>query len=200
MKAESDKRDDWSDLQAAWQAQPTTAPDLAGLQREVGRRVRRMRVLGVANLLVAGIALGNCVRALRLHDRVPLPVPLVIALMLVVAGYTGWALWQRRRQWRAVALAPHALVAFEHARTQTTLRIWRVSTWLGLAVWLALSLNALYVMQYGAARQPPYTWAIVIGLNALVVLVCATLGGFLGRRLRRRLLRLQAMQRELQES
>jgi len=198
MKPETDMFDEWADLQSVWQVQAAVAPDLPGLRREVERRLRRMRVVCALEVLVAFVALGNCTRALLMHDRVPLPVPMIIAFMALILGYTSWALWQRRRQWLAVALAPHALIEFERARTLTSLRIWRVSTWLALGVWIALTVNAIHAMQNGPVRLPAYTWLIVVGLNAWVVLASAALGWWLGRRRRQRLRRLQAMQQELQ--
>lgn len=191
--------DDWRDLRAAWHAQAVAAPDMDALRHEIARRDRRLRAVRLAERVVAAISLANCVRALFLHDVVPLPVPMIIGFMVLVAGYTVWVEWQRRKQWRAMALEPVALVDFEHARTRTSLRIWRASTWLALGVWIALTLQALASMG-GASSAPPapaQAWALSIGINAGVVLVAALVAHVLGRRWRRRLHRLEAMRAAL---
>lgn len=187
--------DDWGGLQAAWQAQAVAAPDMDALRHEIARRDRRLRALRLAERVVAAISFANCARALFLHDVVPLPAPMIIGFMVLVAGYTVWVEWQRRKQWRAMALEPLALVDFEYARTRTSLRIWRASTWLALGVWITLTLQALASMGgvSSAPQAPAQAWALSIGINALVVLVAALVAHALGRRWRRRLHRLEAM-------
>jgi hypothetical protein len=199
MNREHLSTDDWGDLQAAWQTQAVAAPDMDALRHEIAGRDRRLRALRLAERTVAAISLANCARALFLHEVVPLPVPMIVGFMILVAGYTVWAEWQRRKQWRAVALEPAALVDFEHARTRTSLRIWRVSTWLALGVWIAFVFQALLSMD-GASSAPPvpaWAWALSVGLNALVVLLAALVACALGRRWRRRLHRLEAMRAAL---
>jgi|LNAP01.1.fsa_nt_gb hypothetical protein len=194
-----DQDDPWDGWMETWQAQATTPPDVEALRQEVSRRSRRLRALRIGELLVAAVALGNCLRALLLKGAHPIPGAVLLGLMGVVIGYTLWVQWQRRRQWQARELDPPALVAFEIARTLTSIRIWRVSTWASLALWVALTVWGIGAMSAGPAADalPPAVWALNIGVNALVVLVSAGLGFWIGRRRRRRLARLDAMRRVL---
>lgn len=187
--------DDWVTLMAAWQSQPATQPDLEALQREVSRRSRRLRMLRIGELLMVALSLGNCLRAWLLGSRNPIPATILLGLMGLVIGYTVWVQWQRRRQWRAHDLDPHALIIFEIVRTQTSMRIWRVSTWIAMGLWVALTLLGIIVLRAGPVPGglPGDAFALSIALNAVVVLVSAGLGLWMGQRRRRRLARLHAL-------
>jgi hypothetical protein len=187
--------DDWETLMAAWQSQAAAQPDLQALQHEVSRRSRRLRVLRIGELLMAALSLGNCLRAWLLGSSSPIPSTVLLGLMGLVIGYTVWVQWQRRRQWRARDLDPHALIAFEVTRTLTSIRIWRVSTWSAMALWVALTIWGIVALRVGPVPGglPGDGWALNILLNAVVVLVSAGLGFGMGQRRRRRLARLDAL-------
>lgn len=193
---------DWDDLRAQWQAQPTPAPDIAALQREGERRNRRVHLRAAIELLVAVIAIGNCVRAL-LDPRKHIPHGLLWALIAVMLVVATWTFIQRRRQWSSSGLAPHALIAFEMMRARISIRLWRVSIWGSLAVWAGLTALTWPALQAGPdapGALPPSAWALNLWLNAAVVLVSALIGFCLGLRRRRQLARLQQLQRQLAES
>ncbi len=187
--------DDWQQLSTDWQQLPAPAFDFDSLQREADRRSRRVRTVAVAELLVAALAIGNCVRAM-LDPRDLIPHGVLWGLIAFVAAIGAWLFRQRRRQWRSRGLAPAALVAFETWRARASLRIWRVSVWLALALWIGLVLLALAAMNAGQAAAPalpPQAWGLSIGLNALVVLISAGLGTWKGRGHRQQLARLRAL-------
>jgi len=150
-------------------------------------------------LLAQEIALSVCHRwPGQLGERLPVPAGLLWFLMALVIGMTGWTLWQRRRQWRAQALDARALMAFERERSRTALRIWRVSTWVSVALWTAMALWALLTAQGRMPMvqvAPPALWALNIVINALVVAVFAVAAWAVCRRHRRRLQRLHSLEK-----
>ncbi|AOX62511.1 hypothetical protein BIZ42_10005 [Stenotrophomonas sp. LM091] len=198
MNAIDDENTGWDALATRWQAQPSAAPDVQALEREVHRRSRRLRVAWSIEGVLAVLSIGNCVRALSLGEPLPVPAGLVWFLMALVIAMTGWTLWQRRRQWRAQALDARALMAFERERSRTALRIWRVSIWVSVALWTAMVLWALLTAQGRMPMvqvAPPAQWALSIVVNALVVAVFAVAAWVICRRHRQRLQRLHSMEK-----
>ncbi|AWH51851.1 hypothetical protein C1924_00905 [Stenotrophomonas sp. ESTM1D_MKCIP4_1] len=191
---------EWSDLQALWQQQPTLpAVDVAALQREAARRSRWIRLRSALELLVTAMAVGSCVRAL-LDPRHLVAPGLLWGLIVFVLAVAGWIFVQRRRQWRSHGLAPAALLAFERQRARISMQIWRLNIWLSLAVWGGLVLLARDAMQAGPdapGALPPQTWALNLWLNAAVVLGAALAGAWAGRRRQRRLQRLAELEAQL---
>lgn len=182
---------DWAALRTAWCEQPLAAVDWTALRGEVTRRSRRMAVTRVLELAAAAIAVMLCLTLALLpkagwNDRATGLVLLAVAL-----GFTGWTQWHRRRQWRALDLAPPALLAFEHGRTRTSLRIWRTSAWLSLTLWCGLYAAAWADLAFGLwGADPVRVWGINLAVNAVVVIVSAAIACGLGRRARARLRRL----------
>ncbi|MCW6029489.1 hypothetical protein K4043_15855 [Stenotrophomonas sp. SRS1] len=198
MNAIDDESTGWDALVTRWQAQPSAAPDVQALEREVHRRSGRLRIVWSIEVILAVLSLANCVRALSLGDRLPVPAGLVWFLMGLVMAMTGWTLWQRRRQWRAQALDARALMAFERERSRTALRIWRVSTWVSVALWTAMVLWAWLTAQGRVPMvqaAPPAGWALSIVINALVVAVFAVAAWAICRRHRQRLQRLHSLEK-----
>lgn len=197
MNAIDDENTGWDALATRWQAQPSAAPDVQALEREVHRRSRRLRVVWSIEGVLAVLSIGNCVRALSLGERLPVPAGLVWFLMGLVIVMSGWTLWQRRRQWRAKALDARGLVAFERDRSRTALRIWRVTMWVSVALWATMTLWVLLTAQGRlpmAHAAPPAHWTVSIVLNAVVVVVFAVAGWAICRRHRQRLKGLHALQ------
>lgn len=198
MTAIDDENTGWDALTMRWQAQPSGVPDVQVLQREVHRRSRRLRMVWSVEVVLAVLSLANCVRALSLGERLPVPAGLVWFLIGLIIAMTGWTLWQRRRQWRAKALDARALMAFEAERSRTALRIWRVSTWVSVALWTAMTLWALFTAQGRMPMvqvAPPAAWALNIVVNAVVVGVFAVAAWLVCRRHRQRLQRLHSLER-----
>lgn len=200
MNPETDSNE-WSDLQALWQQQPSVPTvDVAALQREAERRSRWIRLRSALELLVTVVAVGNCIRAL-LDPRKLIAHGLLWGLIVCVLAVAGWIFVQRRRQWRSRGLAPAALLAFERQRARISMRIWRLNIWGSLAVWAGLVWMAHAAMQAGPEAPgalPPQTWALNLWLNAAVVLVAAVAGALAGRRRQRRLDRLADLEAQLQ--
>ncbi|WP_314403958.1 hypothetical protein [Stenotrophomonas rhizophila] len=200
MSDKHDPQDEWNGLMDHWQAQPTPSQDLDALQREAERHGTRLRMVAGVELVIAALALGNCARALAMGTRNPIPVPVLLALMALVVASTGWRFWQRRRYWRAPTLDPRALIAFEQGRAIAALRLWRGSTWLATALWVALTVWAMNALQAGVATPmapSALAWQLNVGLNAAVLLVCAVAAWGMGRRHRRRLQHLRVLSESL---
>lgn len=198
-----DAHEDWTALGTHWRAQPPPLPDgwdgWDALGAEVRRRSLRLRLLRLFDLLMAAVAVGMCAWATSLPPPRNLPAGAGIGLAALVLGYTAWAQWQRRRQWRAYAATPAALLEFERGRTLTSLRIWRVSTWLSCAMWIGLVALALLAWHAGDApgRLPASVWLTNVVANGGVLLAAALLAWGAGVRARRRLRRLQRLSRSL---
>lgn len=192
---------EWSDLQALWQQQPSVPTvDLAALQREAERRSRWIRLRSAVELLVTTVAVASCVRAL-FDPRRLIAHGLLWGLIVFVLAVAGWIFVQRRRQWQSCRLAPAALLAFERQRARISIRIWRLNIWLSLAVWTGLVWMAHTAMQAGPdapGALPPQTWALNLGLNGAVVLAAALAGAWAGRRRQRRLNRLAELEGQLE--
>lgn len=132
-----DKHDDWLALGEDWRAQPGSGVDVDALRAEVRRRGRRLRWAMAHDFAGFAIAMGACVWALQ-SGRAGLMSAVVVGMMVVLVGFQAWSLWSRRRQVGDSGLDARALVDLEIARGQTSLRYWRVSIWLSVAIWLGL--------------------------------------------------------------
>jgi hypothetical protein len=91
--------DDWSDLQAAWQARPAEPDAVARLEADVQAARRRMQVEAA---LEAIVSLGSVVVLLWWADGAAEParsVLLVLAMLGVAMPVV--TIWLRRRLWRA---------------------------------------------------------------------------------------------------
>lgn len=191
--------DGWGELASLWQGQPTQAPDLRRLRREAA--AARTRSWAVSALDVASVGIAAAVAWSFLDARgvtTRLAVVVLVSLALGIA-FAAWALWNRRWQWRRVALAPEALVAAQIGRVRASLRFWRVNTW----VMVALGVGVAWLMLAQAigwidGLAPGRWWMLALGN---LPLVAASL--FWGRRrdaaLRRRLEDLEALHRQLSE-
>lgn len=190
----------WDTLAADWRAQPVTAVDAEALQRQVMRRGRRLRwSLGVEALLTT-VAIGMCVWATFVLEGAvfsPLASLVVIGSLL---GVQGWSLWTRRRQVRDSGLDVRALLALERDRIQTSLRYWRVNTWLAVALWCVLCGLLVVVLAAPADGDVGVSSRQLIAsvlVNAPVLLGFATFAWWWCRRGRQRLGRLRALQEEI---
>ncbi|WCE05084.1 hypothetical protein [Pseudoxanthomonas sp. JBR18] len=190
MQQSDPHTEDWETWAADWQAQGAVTPPWPALHAEVARRSRRVRLWWIGELLVAMIAIGNCLRVMWQSPE-SIPASVLWGLIALVVFHMAWVQWKRRHQWRARTLDPGALIAFERTRTQTSVLLWRVSIWISLLLWMAL-------MVWGLAglpeTLPARNWAMSGIANALVVLVFALIGVVLGRRCRRRLERLARLE------
>ncbi|MFT4247378.1 MAG: hypothetical protein QM581_04970 [Pseudomonas sp.] len=191
---EHEDREEWIALGTHWRAQPL--PEWwDALGAEVRCRSLRLRWLRRFDWLMAAVAVGMCAWATQLPPPRNMPVGVAIGLAALVLGYTAWAQWQRRRQWRAYAATPAALLEFERGRTLTSLRLWRVSTWLSCAMWVGLVVLAMLAWHAEDApgRLPASAWLTNVVANGGVLLAAALLAWAAGARARRRLRRLERL-------
>ena len=132
-------RDDWQRLGEDWRTQPTIAVDIDALRAEVRKRGRRLRVALVNEVIGFALTAALCLWVLASPQRLVAP-GLIVGLLVAVFGFQCWSLWIRHQQVRDSGLDATAMVDLEIARARTSLRYWRVSVWLALAMWMALYL------------------------------------------------------------
>lgn len=196
-----DKPDDWLALGDDWRAQATGTVDVDALRAEVRRRGRRLRWALVSELFGFALALAVGVWALR-SDPAGIAPAVVIGLLLILAGFQGWSLWIRRRQVSDSGLDARAMVELEIDRARTSLRYWRVSIWLSMAMWLALYAVAtlgVWVADANADAVTADKWAgILIGAGS-VGIGFAVWAWWRGRRTSARLVRLRGLRDELRD-
>ena len=190
--------DDWLALGEDWRAQPGSGIDVDALRNEVRRRGRRLRWALVNELVAFAMAMGLCLWVL-LSGRAGLAPAVVIGLMVLLAGFQAWSLWIRRRQVGDSDLDARAMVDLEIARARTSLRYWRVSIWLSVAIWLALF--TLAMLGVWVADTPDDVSAdklagSLVGAGS-VCIGFAIWTWWRGRRTRARLARLHGLQDEL---
>ena len=127
---------------------------------------------------------------------------MVIGLMVVLAAFQAWALWIRRRQIGDSGLDARAMVDLEIARARTSLRYWRVSIWLSVAIWLALyALAMLGVWAANASADLVLSDKLAGSLvgAGLIGIGFAVWAWWRGRRTVARLVRLQGLRDELRD-
>lgn len=190
--------EEWQTFANDWREQPGGKPDADALLRGVRRRGWRLRWNLASDLATAAFVVALCLWAMRMNTG--LPDWVFAALMTVVLVFQGWALWIRRRQARDSGLDANALVALDIRRTRTTLLYWRISIWLGLALWLAL-----YAVTWSAHVSPWPGDNVTLRELVYSVLASALVGpGFAmwawwwSRRNRRRLTRMLELRDELE--
>ena len=196
-----DKPDDWLALGEDWRAQPGSAIDVDALRNEVRRRGCRLRWALVNELVAFAMAMGLCLWVL-LSGRAGLAPAVVIGLMVLLAGFQAWSLWIRRRQVGDSDLDARAMVDLEIARARTSLRYWRVSIWLSVAIWLALYALAMLGAWGGDASAgvvPADKLAGGLVGAGSVGVGFAAWAWWRGRRTRARLVRLHRLQDELRD-
>ena len=197
----ADKHDDWLALGDDWRAQATGTVDVEALRDEVRRRGRRLRWAILHELAGFAIAMGLWAWVL-VTDRAGIPVTVVIGLLVILVGFQGWSLWIRRRQVSDSGLDAKAMVDLEIARARTSLRYWRVSIWLSVAMWLMLYAAAM--LGIGMVGTPADAisadkWAgILVGAGS-VGIGFGIWAWWLGRRTSARLLRLRGLRDELSD-
>lgn len=197
----ADKPDDWLALGEDWRAQPGSTIDVDALRAEVRRRGRRLRWAMAHDFAGFALAMGLCLWVL-LSGRAGLTPAVVIGLMGVLGGFQGWSLWSRRRQMGDSGLDARAMVDLEIARARTSLRYWRVSIWLSVAIWLALYVLAMlgvWATDANADAETAHGLAgALIGAGS-VGIGFAVWAWWLGRRTRARLLRLHGLRDEMRD-
>ena len=197
----ADKHDDWEALGDDWRAQSMGTVDVDALRDEVRRRGRRLRCALISELFGFALAMAVGVWVLRSEPAGMAPA-VIIGLLVVLACFQGWSLWIRRRQVRDSGLDARAMVDLEIGRARTSLRYWRVSIWLSMAMWLALyavamlgawvaDANADAVLTHKLARSVVAAGSIGIGF--------AVWAWWLGRRTSARLARLRGLRDELRD-
>ena len=197
----ADKPDDWVELGEDWRAQPGSTIDVDALRAEVRRRGRRLRWALISEVFGFALAMAVGVWAL-LSEPAGMASAVIIGLLVIVAGFQGWSLWIRRRQVGDSGLDATAMVDLEIDRALTSLRYWRVSIWLSVAMWLALYAVAML----GARVADGNADVVLAGKLAGSLVGAGSVGiGFavwawwLGRRTRARLLRLRALRDEMRD-
>ena len=197
----ADKHDDWAALGDDWRAQATGTIDVEVLRDEVRRRGRRLRWALLHEL--AGYALAMALGLwVLLSERGGIPAALIIGLLVILTGFQGWSLWIRRRQISDRGLDVRAMIDLEIARARTSLRYWRVSIWLSVAMWLAIYAVAMLgggITDTQADAVSAEKWAgSLIGAGS-VGIGFGIWAWWLGRRTHARLVRLQGLHDELRD-
>ena len=196
-----DPHDDWLALGEDWRAQAGSSVDVDALRNEVRRRGRRLRWALVNELVGFAMAMGLCLWVL-LSGRAGLAPAVVIGLMVVLAAFQAWALWIRRRQIGDSGLDARAMVDLEIARARTSLRYWRVSIWLSVAIWFALYALAMLGVSVSDTNPDIVSADKLVGSLVGAGSVCIAFGAWAwwrGRRTRARLARLHGLQDELRD-
>lgn len=192
---------DWLALGQDWQQAVTPAIDVAALQRTINQRSRTLRLALLTDLAVAGVALTLCLWSMLATEHTAQGIAGHVALMVLVLGWMGWGLWQRRQQWRVVDQAPDALLVFELARTRTSLRLARTSIWLTTAISLALFLVVTAAPESWWPDQGEGRAALYRGLWGMLVInaASAVIVSIHSRRQRQRWRHLCALKASLQD-
>lgn len=192
---------DWQALGEDWRAQAISAIDIDALRREVHKRGRRLRWALANDLLGFAATIGLSLWAM-LTGRAGLPHAVIITLIVTLCGFQAWSLWIRRRLVGDSGLSAAAMVELEIARARSSLHYWRVSIWLGVAIWLGLY---AFVLQDGFPLSLDH--GVIVARKIIVSLgVAATTGlGFalwawwLGGRTRKRLKRMLSLREALRK-
>lgn len=193
---------DWQSLGDEWRGQAVGKVDVEALRTEANRRGGRLRWAMLNEVVMCMVALALCAWALRHPARTGLAPTMVIGAMLVLVGFQAWSLWIRRRQLGDSGLDAGAMVALEIERARTSLRYWRVSTWVTAGLWAGLYAAALLDITAPEFRDPrpmhPLgTWVGAQVGGAIALLGSALWAWWLGRRNRARLARLRKLQDEM---
>lgn len=193
------KPDEWDEYATLWRGQRTDLPDLARLRREAATARLRgwaVSVVEIVSVAVAAVVVGSLVAERGAGMRVS-----VVALACLAFGtaFAGWTLWNRRWQWRRVALAPPALVASQIERVQASLRFWRVNTAVMIALAVAVAaLGLAHVAGWIDGLSPARWWIVALG-NLPLVVVSLLWGRRRESALRQRLGGLEALRRQLSD-
>lgn len=191
---------DWQALGETWRRQSFPEVDIAALRSEIARRSRGLAIWRIFELVTAAVSSGICMFAMLWPGPGLAERGVYFLLLIVVVGFTWWTHVQRRRQWRATDLAAPALVRFEIARVRTSLRVWRVSTWIVFTLWCALYAAAFVnVMFHAPDQRQLLVWGLNLAANAPVVLASAFWAWWAGRRSHALLSRLHALKAALAE-
>ncbi len=196
-----DKHDDWQALGDDWCRQATSAIDIDVLRQEVRKRGRRLRWALVNDLFGFAFAVGLSVWVM-LTGRAGLPHAVIIALVVTLCGFQGWSLWIRRRQVSDSGLDAIAMVELEIARARTSLRYWRVSIWLAVAMWLGLYAYAVvsgFTLPVGSGVTDARKLFLGLWAGAATGVCFALWAWWLGRRTQARLARMLWLREELRQ-
>jgi len=120
--------------------------------------------------------------------------------MVILFGFQCWSLWSWRRQVSDSGLDAMAMVELEIERSRISLRYWRVSIWLAVAMWVALyALAMLGVSASGADTGDVVARKLVHALGAvgLVGIGFALWAWWSGRRTRAHLAKMLALRDEM---
>ena len=196
---------DWQSLGDEWREQTVSTLDVDALRTEVNRRGRRLRLAMINEVVMCVVALALCAWALRHPGRADIAPAMVIGAMLVLAGFQAWSLWIRRRQLGDRGLDAAAMVALEIERARTSLRYWRMSTWVTLGLWVGLYAAVLSDVMAPELLDPRplgqfNKWVGSLVGGAFVLLASALWAWWLGRRTGARLVRLRRLQDEMRDS
>ena len=196
----ADKPDDWLALGEDWRAQQGSTLDIDALRAEVRRRGRRLRWALISELFGFALAMALGVWVL-MSEPAGVASAVIIGLLVIVTGFQGWSLWIRRRQVGDSGLDASAMVDLEIDRASTSLRYWRVSIWLSVAMWLALYAVAMLGARVANGNADGVTDKLAGGLVGAgsVGIGFAVWAWWLGRRTRARLLRLRALRDEMRD-
>ncbi|OHE84714.1 MAG: hypothetical protein A2579_03240 [Lysobacterales bacterium RIFOXYD1_FULL_69_11] len=131
-------QDDWQSLADDWREQPVSRVDVDALLRGIRQRGRRLR-WAVGSELAGTLAMlaiaAWASRSPAWNGSFAVLMGVLIAAALV---FQGGMLWARRNQMRDIDQNLASMVELDIARGQTTLRYWRTSIWLSLAMLLVL--------------------------------------------------------------
>jgi hypothetical protein len=175
-----------------WQAaEPDGSP--ADLRRQVARRSRGLAAV-TAGEAVMSAAFATALVRLALDPGHPADVPLAIGLLGVIALAFGFSLWNRRGVWRPRADTVRASLELSLRRARRRLR--------GLtAGWGVLALEVLLLLPWAVVRTDQ------LGSRAVALLFLAVMAGgaamalvLLGRRTRREIAELEALERSFREA
>jgi hypothetical protein len=192
------ERDDWGRWGEVWRRQPEL--DLCRLRRRTHRKLWRMRILLVLELLLTAISIAQLARAFRgfdLYWRAWSVVSLVLVLLL-----QALFLHARRGTWRASGTQAADLLELTMRRARAGIRLARLNA--GGTMLLAVFTLVLAATQWDATRwQVDAGWRRVVfvqlAVNAPIVAMVLAGCAWYARRQRRRIRRAKQLLRSLGE-
>lgn len=184
--------DELKQWQQQWQQAPAIELDAAALVANARRQALREKIVATFEILGAAGASLLCVIAAALPGIHVAERTVFVLLALLVAGFSTWAIRQRRRNWQEVATDASAQIDAERKRLQRRVTYWRANAWIVSGLWLMLVAFAgigWFVDARGAEG-----WLVSAAINAIVVIATLVWAHVVRRRVARRMVELDVLE------